>query len=193
MTVAKTLRYVAFGLMALFGLLGSAFVIGETFMDPGGWPAFWVSCLWVVPMLGLSVFALRRPEKAGRVLPVVTAVVLVLVIVDALFGVVPRDDWGPVAAVAVFALGVALGCLGLHRPGQAGLLMVVVAVVMLVAVIGNVVMHQTGALPPGPGLGGSSGAVVMPLLVVGVMFLVAAALAHEPVQPRSSQPSHPAR
>jgi hypothetical protein len=49
----------------------------------------------------------------------------------------------------------------------------VLAGTLLVATVGNVVMHQTGQLPPGPGLGASAGVVALPLLVVGGLFLLA--------------------
>ena len=127
------LKYVAFTLMALFGLLGGAFVLGETFSDPGGWTAVWVSALWVVPLVAMSVFALLRPEAMAPVFVVVTAVVALFTLVDSLVGIIPRDDWGPVAAIVVFALGVALAFLGLRRALLAGTLMATAAVTQLVA------------------------------------------------------------
>ena len=35
---SKVLRYVAFGLTVFLAVLGSPFIIGETLMDPGGFP-----------------------------------------------------------------------------------------------------------------------------------------------------------
>jgi hypothetical protein len=125
--VAKVLRYTAFTLMALFGLLGSMFVIGEVFTDPGGWTAVWVTALWLVPLVVLSVLAAGNPEAVTPVFVWVTAALVVFTLADSAFGVVPRDDLGPVAAISVFALGVSLAFLGLHRARLAGLLMVVAA------------------------------------------------------------------
>jgi hypothetical protein len=173
MTLSKILRYVAFTLMALFGLLGGAFVVGETFMDPGGWTALRVSASWVVPLVALSVWALLRPESAGPVFVVITAMVALFTLADSLFGIIPRDDWGPVAAIVVFALGVALAFLGLRRALLAGTLMVTAAVTQLVATVAGVAVHAGDAPGPGAGLGGSSGVVVLPLLVVGALFVEA--------------------
>ena len=101
--VGESMRYVAFTAMALVGLLGGMFIAGNTFADPGGWQAAGVTALWTIPMLALSVYALLRPTTAGSVLAGATGMVAVFTVVDSAFGVVPRDDWGPVAAIAVFA------------------------------------------------------------------------------------------
>ncbi len=178
---ARVLRWTAFSLMAAFGLLGGLFVAGDTFMDPGGWTAALVTALWVVPMVGLCVFALRRPEPAGRVFVGLTGLLALFTLADSAFGIVPRDDWGPVAAVAVFALGVALAFLGLNRARLAGVLMVVLALAQVAATLLVVAIHEPewGGEGPGPGaaLGGSGGVVVLPLLVVGVLFLFSSSLA----------------
>lgn len=93
----KALRYVAFGLTLLFAVLGTAFIVGSTMMDPGGVPAVVLSVSWSVPMIVLVVFALRRPDAATRALTVVAALGAVFVVLDALFGLVPTDEIGPVA------------------------------------------------------------------------------------------------
>jgi hypothetical protein len=174
MSQQKILTYVAFTLMALFGLLGAAFVIGEVFTDPGGWTAVWLSALWVVPLVGLSVLALFRPEAAARVFVPLTGAVALFTLLDSLVGIIPRDDWGPVAAIVVFALGVALAFLGLRHALLAGTLMVVAAVTQLVATMAGIAVRAGGDGPgPGAGLGGSSGVVVLPLLVIGALFVVA--------------------
>ncbi|MGN6129286.1 MAG: hypothetical protein ACTHOK_03005 [Nocardioidaceae bacterium] len=149
-------------------------------------------------MLALGGFALLRPEPAGRVLVVVTAVVLAGSLADAVVSIVPRDAVGPVAAVAVFALGVAQAFLGLHRQVLAGTLMVVTGVVQLAATVAGVAVHagpHGQGVPPGgvPGvgalLGGSSGVVVVPLLLVGALFLLAGALAPHPERPGPARPA----
>lgn len=191
--IAKVLRYTAFTMMALFGLVGGMFVAGYAFDDPGGWTAVGLTALWLVPLLGLSAFALLRPEPAGPVFVVVTAVVLLFTLADSAFGIVPRDDVGPVAAVTVFALGVALAFLGLHRARLAGLLMVVAALVQLTATVIAVAV-QGGGEGPGPSamLGGSSGVVVVPLLLIGGLFLVAGTLDHESLRPGGRPQLRPA-
>ena len=178
---AKTLRYAAFTLMVLFGLLGGLIVAGYAFEDPGGWTAVLMTAGWVLPMLGLVGYALVRKAAAGPVFVAVTALVALATVLDSLWEVVPRDDWGPVLAIGVFSLGVALAFLGLYRARLAGLLLVLLALVQLGA---NILLHTVhGGLAEGPGLaavlGGSSGVVVLPLLLVGVLFLASGSAAHE--------------
>lgn len=181
---AKVLRYTAFGLMVLFGLLGGLFVAGYAFEDPGGWTAVLMTAGWVLPMLALIVYALVRKQAAGPVFVAVAVLVGLGSVVDSLFTVVPRDDWGPVLAVTVFSLGVALAFLGLYRTRLAGVLMVALALVQLVATALVHLVHGDLFSGGGPGpmalLGGSSGVVVLPLLVIGALFLMSDSLTREP-------------
>ena len=180
---AKVLRYVAFTLMALFGLFGGLFVAGEAFSDPGGWQAVAMTAAWALPLIALSVFSLRRPAEAGPVFVGATALVVLFTLADSAFGIIPRGT-GPFGAVVVFAIGVALAFLGLHRAELAGLLMVVAGLAQLAAtVIGR-------GSEPGPMFGGSSGVVVLPILLVGLLFLLAGALGHESLR---SGPAHAGR
>lgn len=190
---AKVLKYVAFTFMVLFGVLGGLFVAGYAFEDPGGWDAVLMTAGWVLPMLALVVYALVRKDAAGPVFIAVTAFVGLSTVLDSLLSVVPRDEWGPVLAISVFSLGVALAFLGLYRSSLAGLLMVLLAVVQLAAVVLLHLVH--GNLSEGPGLGamlgGSSGAVVMPLLVIGLLFLIAGSLGHDSLRGPAAR-MHPA-
>ena len=174
--VGQSLRYVAFTAMAVVGLLGGMFIAGNTFADPGGWQAAAVTALWTIPMVALSVHASLRPAAAGPVLAGATGMVAVFTVVDSAFGVVPRDDWGPVAAVAVFAVAVALAFLGLHRPRLAGLLMILAGIAQLTATLIGVVIEAADGAGPGAAFGGSSGVIVLPLLVIGGLFLLAGSL-----------------
>ena len=174
MTSSRTLKYVAFTLMALFGLLGGMFVAGYAFEDPGGWAAVAMTAAWVVPLAALAVFALLRPEAAAPVFVGVTVVVGLFTLADSSVGIIPRDDWGPVAAIVVFALGVALAFLGLRRALLAGALMVAIALTQLVATMAGLAIHVTGdGGGPAAGLGTSSGVVVVPILVIGALFVTA--------------------
>lgn len=179
---AKVLRSLAFGFMTLFGVLGTMFVAGYAFTDLGTATAVAVTAAWVVPMVALSVLALRRPETALRVLAWLTGIVSVTTVLDSVFRIVPRDDWGPVMAVVVLALGVSLAFLGLHRTRAAGLLLVVLAGAQLAGtVLGLVLADGWGDGPGGRGmLSTSSGVVVLPILLTGILFLMAASLAEEP-------------
>lgn len=181
--VSKALRYVAFGLTLLFAVFGTAFIVGSTTMDPGGVPAVVLSVSWFVPMIVLVVFALRRPDAATVVLAVVAAFVAVFVVLDALFGLVPTDEIGPVASITVFAIAVALGFLGLHRPARAGGLLLLLGTANLVGVF--VTMLESGTGPPDATLGGSSSAVAVPVLIIGGLLLLAAS--------RKPGPDHDAR
>ena len=165
---AKTLRYVAFALMALFGLLGGVFIAGEAFADPGGWRAITMTAAWSIPLIALSVYAVRKPRAAGPLFVAATVLGALFTVVDSAFGIVPRGA-GPVGAVAIFVLAVALAFLGLHRAKLAGLLMVGAGASLLAATLGR--------------WGGSSGAVALPILVLGLVFLLAAVLDHQGSRP----------
>ncbi|MBD3947304.1 hypothetical protein [Nocardioides ganghwensis] len=143
-----------------------------------------VTALWVVPTAVLSRYALRRPEPAARVLLVAAAAVTVFAVTDAFLDVVPSDEWGPVVTVVDLALVIAVSFLAVRRTGRAGMLLAGVALVQLVALVVNVVMHETGALPPGPGF--ANAGVVLWMLLVGALFLLA-----EPPG-RGSSPGGPA-
>ena len=169
--MAKVLRYVAFTLMAIIGLLGGMFVAGETFADPGGWSAVAMTASWALPLVALSVFALRRPASAGPVFIAATALVVLFTLADSAFSIIPRNT-GPVAVVVVFTIGVAPAFLGLRRAELGGLLMVVAGLAQLAATRGH--------------LGGSSGVVALLVLMVGLLFLLAGALGHESLRSGSA-------
>jgi hypothetical protein len=65
-----------------------------------------------------------------------TALVVLFTLADSAFGIIPRGS-GPVVAVVVFAIGVALAFLGLHHAELAGLLMVVAGLAQLAATGAN--------------------------------------------------------
>lgn len=188
----NAIRYTAFSLMAVVGLVGALFVAGDAFEDPGGSAALLMSAAWLVPTIGLSVFALLRADRAAPILVGATVAVVGFSLADAFFEIIPRDEWGPVSAVAVLALGVTLAFLGLHRSALAGVLMIVAALAQWGAAALSFVVREAGVGGPGPGalLGGSSGAVVLPLLLVGVLFVIAASFDHESLRPRGRRRMH---
>lgn len=192
MRIAKVLRRTAFTFMMAFGLLGTLFVAGYALDDPGGLTGIGMTAAWVLPMVTLGALALVRPDTGAPVLTFATVMVLGFTLVDGIVGVVPRDDVGPVAAITVFALAVALAALGLRRAKLAGVLMVVTALVQLGATVLGAVVHGVGE-GPGPGalLGSSSGVVVLPVLVAGAAFWLAGVYADEHVRPVWPQ-AHPA-
>jgi hypothetical protein len=93
----KAIRYVGFGLTILFAVLGCVFIIGETFDEPGNPTAAILVALWFLPMLALSVYALRRPEAATKVMLVVAALVSLFVVLEQFFRGV-TDSAGPIGA-----------------------------------------------------------------------------------------------
>lgn len=192
MRIAKVLRRTAFTFMMAFGLLGTLFVAGYALDDPGGLTGIGMTAAWVLPMVTLGALALVRPDTGAPVLTFATVMVLGFTLVDGIVGVVPRDDVGPVAAITVFALAVALAALGLHRAKLAGVLMVTTSLVQLGATVLSAVVHGVGE-GPGPGalLGSSSGVVVLPVLVAGAAFWLAGVYADEHVRPVWPQ-AHPA-
>lgn len=134
--------------------------------DPGGITGIGMTAAWVLPMVVLGGLALLPPETGAPVLSSATVLVLGFTVVDAVVGVVPRDDVGPVAAITVFALAVALAGLGafVHGVGDG---------------------PGSGAL-----LGSSSGVVVVPVLLAGTMLWLAGLYADEHVRPVWPQ-AHP--
>ena len=71
---ARFLRRAGFILMALITFFFGAFIVGETFTDPGGWEAAGLVALWVVPLdrggprclvpTGPGGPDLQRPDRA---------------------------------------------------------------------------------------------------------------------------------
>ena len=178
---AKILKYIAFGAMVLFGVVGGLFVAGYAFEDLSTWAAIGSTAAWLVPPEVLSLLALTRYSAVPTVFVVLTGLVVAVTLLDSSVNLVDRDALGPVAAIGVFALGVSLAFLGLRETSLAGLLLVVLGVVQLAATsIGFIDEWRAGG---GPGLGDllttSSGVIVVPLLVVGALFLVAGGLAHQ--------------
>ena len=179
---AKVLRYTAFTLMTLFGVVGGLFVAGEAFDALETWLALTSTALWLLPMVALSVFALRWPDTAAPVLVGLAVVAGLVSVLDAAFHVFAIDAFGPVVAIGVFAVAVSLGFLGLHREALSGLLLVFLGVAQFLA---TVLSHSVGA-DQGPGprvsdlLMSSSGVLIVPMVVVGLLYLAAGALDHEP-------------
>jgi hypothetical protein len=194
---AKVLRYTAFTLMTLFGLFGGLFAAGYAFADLSTWSAIGLTAAYAVPTIALSVAALRYPAQAAPWFVGLSGVVAVLTLLNAGFDLVETYSVGPVVAIGVFALAVALGFLGLHRAALSGVLLLMLGL----AQFGAVVLGFSGELAEGggPGLGAmlttSSGVIVVPMVVVAALFLVAGLLTHESLRfwhhlPPTTRPAH---
>lgn len=129
---ARGIARVAASSMGVFAIVFGTFVAGETFMVAGRASAPWLVLAWLAPMILLSAFAWVRPAWATPVLVVLTAVIA---LAAAWFVLAPNawrafeNDIGPIRALAMFALGVALVTLGLRVPGVAGWMLLALGIV----------------------------------------------------------------
>jgi hypothetical protein len=154
--------------MAFATAFFAAFAVGETTSDPGGLaPLGWIA-VWLIPLAGLIVLAWFHPLFALPVFFGLTAVVLVM----AAWAVAQSESWrrfedvqGPVRAIVVFVLTAAIAVYGLHRPREAGWLLVILGVLPLV------MSSLSGHLASGSLL-----VAVTPATIAGVLYLIAARL-----------------
>ena len=165
---ARFLRRTAFGIMAFVTVVFGLFLTGETIADPGGLAAVGWIAAWLVPLAGLVVLAWYGPTFALRAFVALTVAVLGLT----LWAVAQSDSWrtfednhGPVRTIVVFVLTAAIAVYGLHRPREAGWLLVTLGVVPLV------LSRLSGHLALG-----SLVVAVTPALIAGVLYLIAAHL-----------------
>lgn len=165
---ARSLRKAGLILMMAFSAFIAAFIVGETFTDPGGWKAVGYVATWLVPVAALAWLAWFRPGPAV----IASAALLVGVFVLDLWSAVASDAWrsfedsvGPVRAIITFAIAAPLALLGWKRPFAAGamLLLMMVPPTILVAT-------GTGAI------GGALLVAASPGSVTGVLYLFAARL-----------------
>jgi hypothetical protein len=170
---ARVLRIVAVTLVAVFAVVAGLFIAGETFASPGGWEAVWATAVWAVPLVVLGVLAVLWPGPSSTLLPIVLAVVAGWVIVDSFAHIVDHDTWGPVGSVSMFAVAVPCGLLGVHRAAEAGWLLIAGAAAQSVATVAG--MDRAGGQTLGSALGGSTGVLVIPFLVLAALFLAVAA------------------
>ena len=168
MRVARALRGVGWWLSFVWLLAAFFFLIGETLDDPGGWDAVGLIACWLIPLVVLVAVAWWRPGAARA--PLVWSVSLP--VAYAATALVDRDSWtsfqdrvGPIGAVLVMVLGLALAALGRHAETtlEAGWAMVALALLpcLVLLVIGHLMaslvaaslpVHIGGALYVGVGL-----------------------------------------
>jgi hypothetical protein len=172
---AVLLRRAGFGLMALSTFFFGAFVIGDTFTDPGGWKAAGLVAAWAVPLAGLAALSWFRPGWAVYALAVLSAAAIG---VSIWFAISPEawrsfeDRHGPIQAVLIFVLVAAIAVLGLKRTSVAGVLLLAVGVI-------PVIVSSLGSF-----LGFASLSVVSAAPVIaGVLYLVSAHMAERPPPP----------
>jgi hypothetical protein len=172
---ARFLSWAGFTVMALSTFFFGAFVVGETFSDPGGWQAVGLVAAWAIPLAGLAAVAWYRPGWAVGVFAAATAAVIG---VSIWFAVYPQawrsfeDRHGPVRAVITFVLVAPIALLGLKRAAAAGWL-------LLAAGIVPVAVSSLGSLLGFTSLAVASSAPV----ITGVLYLLSARVARRPAAP----------
>lgn len=160
---------VALSLVLGFAVLATLFVSGYAFEDPGGLEAWVMTGLWVLPMVGGSLWAWFSPRTVEPLLWVLTAAIVAMSVSQ---GFAPQDWWefmderGPVGAIAALAVGVCLAVWGYHRPGRASIALLLVAVSPLV---GALLMADLGYAAAGT----STVVAVSPFLTCALLYLLA--------------------
>jgi hypothetical protein len=169
---ALFLRRAGLVLMAVFTVVGAAWIAAEASADSGGWQAAGLVATWLVPLAVLLAVSWYRTDFAVVLLSALTAVAVGIGI---WFAVDPEPwrafehDNGPVRAVVTFVLAAPIALLGWTRPRSAGELLLVLGVV-------PVVLAAAGTLS---GLG-SLIAVSVPPTLTGTLYLLADTLAKRP-------------
>ncbi|WP_353509824.1 hypothetical protein [Intrasporangium sp.] len=187
MSLASILRKVALVLTSLFAVGGIAFALGYAFEDLSGWAPWLLTAAVVVPLVGLTAMAVRSPRRALHVLVAaiglfaVWAVLTLFVDIDA-----------PTVPVIAVVLALPIAVVGQRYATQAGELLIAVAAVPLLLLVVRL-LTEWGAEGPGlqGALGTSTGAVVVPLLVLAMLFLAGGVAGrhgpagHAPVEPKT--------
>jgi hypothetical protein len=176
---SRFLRYAAVGVLLLFAVLGALFAAGYAYADLAPVLAVALTVGWLALAGGLGWLAWRRPDTAVPVLLGLTVAVAVLSVTDARMDLLDRDATGPVTTVLILAVLVPLAVLALHRATAAGLFLLVLGVYQVLA---SGLLHAVAGdeAPWRALLAGSSGVVVVPVLLAAVLLLLSGWLAHEP-------------
>lgn len=172
---ARFLQRVGLVLMAIFTVVGTAWLAAEAFTDPGGWNAAGLVAMWLVSLVVLLAIAWYRVAWATVLLGVLTAGVVIL---SVWFAVDPEawqafeNNNGPVRAISSLVLAAPIALLGWRRPLPAGVLLVVLGVV-------PVALSAAGTFSGVKSLA----AVSLPPVLTGILYLLA-----ETVTRRASVP-----
>ena len=168
------LRWAACGLMVAFAGFVGLFVVGYAVTDPGGLVGIGGSAAWVAVVAGLGVWALYRPSGALIALAVLACAPLAFG-VWSLLDYEAASNWedthGPMSMVLSLTVCAPAAIAGLFRPRPAGYL-------ILVASMGPILLAAIGAASKfGRPL--SIGLVLTPIVVSGVLFILAGRRARE--------------
>src|SRR6478735_3479281 len=156
---------------------GLLFALGYAFEDPGGGKAVLLAAAVAVPLAALTVLASVRRPLALRVLALAVGLYAVWGVITLFVNLVDAPDLPMIALILALPIAV----VGLTYALRAGVLLVVVAAVPFLSVV-SILVRTPGVEGPRPGdlLGGSTGVVVVPLLVLAGLFLLAGALDRGP-------------
>ena len=176
-TVSTILRRTALVLTAIFTCGGLLFALGYAFEDLGGGTAVLLAAAVAVPLAALTVLASVRRPLALRVLALAVGLYAVWGVITLFVNLVDAPDLPMIALILALPIAV----VGLTYALRAGVLLVVVAAVPFLSVV-SILVRTPGVEGPRLGdlLGGSTGVVVVPLLVLAGLFLLAGALDRGP-------------
>ncbi|MGA4668762.1 hypothetical protein ACPCG0_03030 [Propionibacteriaceae bacterium Y1923] len=171
-TAARVTRWTAFILTGLFVALATLFALGYAFEDLPLGSALLVTAANVLPLAALVVAVRVWPARAPMVLGIGIALVLVWGVVS---NFVEADF--PVLPMMTLILALPIAVMGLSRPSIAGMMLLALAAIPFLSLVVRLVRMRG---PEGPGmrtlLSTSSGAVIVPLALFSVLFLVAGEL-----------------
>jgi hypothetical protein len=175
-TVAPVIRKVALVLTALFAVGGLLFGLGYAFEDLAIGSALLITAAIVVPLAGLTVLAMLKPDIAPVVLTIGVGLFAAYAVLDLFVEFADAPDIPFIALVLALPIAV----MGQRHDLWAGALLLVLAAFPFLQIV--VRMFSEAAVDrPGLGvlLGGSTGVVVIPLAVLGILFLVAGGLGRQ--------------
>ena len=178
---SRVLKRTGFGIMGTFAFFVSAFMVGETLSDPGGWKGVGMVAMWFVPMLALGALAWFKPSSGIPILIALSMGFLSLGIFRALDPAVVRyeDSNGPITAVVAFALAVAVAALGHERARSAGILLMLIGLSPILLVI---LMNSQGNGSPA----GTAGFVLISPVAIPGVLLVLSDLVSRNTRPRKA-------
>jgi hypothetical protein len=189
-TVATIIRRSALGLTAVFAVGGLLFGLGYAYEDLPIGSALLITAAIAVPLAGLTILAILKPDIAPAVLAVGVGLFGVYAVLDLFV------DFGDVPDIPFIALILALpiAVMGQRHDLWAGTLLLVLAAFPFLQVLVRMFRETAADRPPlAHLLTGSTGIVVIPLAVLGILFLIAAGLGHEASSPGRGQVQPPAR
>ena len=163
------MRKVAFYILNGFAVLAALFISGYAFEDPGGWQAVGFMAAMVLPTVALAVLAWRFGPTLRTALIVLSGVSIIISATQAVWPHQWRDflnSAGPVEAIATFGVVFGLNAFArYHDELLGGALMFIVALTPILAVFfGSGMVRGV--------LGGSTSAMMLPGVVVGLAYVL---------------------